>query len=460
MPPRSVLILGGGLAGLAAAIVLVESGLRVTLVERKPFLGGRATSYPVPQSAEEYVDNCQHVLLRCCTNLIDFYGRLGVLENIRFQDRFYFLDHAGEMSELRGSFLPAPFHFLPSFLTFGLLSWRDKIAIASALMMMLRQQNRLSRLDNITMRQWLEDHGQTSGAIELFWRTVLVSALNEDLERTSARYGIKVFLDGFLNNAKAYHMGVPATDLGTLYTQPSLKLLSSGNGEVRMRSTISSLEADPSGVRAAILNDGTTLTADYFLSTLPPEALVRILPQSLLDLEYFSNMSRLESSPITAIYFWFDRDLTALPSIAFPGKQIQWLFNKGNGHVGLVISASRDLLELGRPEILELALYDLCSVLPHARHAKLLRSVVIKEPYATFSCKAGADLLRPDQKTPIPRFFVAGDWTATGWPPTMEGAVRSGYRSAELILQAEGIPKRILVPDYPVAALARLLGRQ
>lgn len=463
MQPKRVVVIGGGLAGLAASIVLADSGFPVTLLERRPFLGGRATSYPVPQQGEapeEYVDNCQHVLMRCCTNLIDFYRRLGVLDSIRFYDRFAFLDEHGRLSVLSGSILPAPFHFLPSFLFFRLLSWKDRRLVGTAMLRMLRQQHRLEELDRITMREWLEQQGQTPRAIEGFWRTVLVSALNEELEKASARYGIKVFLDGFLNHRKAFEMGVPAVDLGRLYTEPCLKFLESRGGSVRLRCTVAGMEMNSGSIADLCLSDGERVAGDYFVGTVPPDVLLKVLPaETINQFEYFKLWKQFDRSPITAIYFWFDREFTQLPHVAFPGRPIQWLFNKGGGHVGLVVSASRNLLEMGRPEILDLAYRELCNAMPEAARAKLVRSVVIKEPYATFSCSPGADAFRPDQKSPIRNLFVAGDWTRTGWPPTMEGAVRSGYRCAELILEAEGAGKKVLVPDYPVQTLAKLLGR-
>lgn len=463
MPQKSAVVIGGGLAGLAASTVLVENDFRVTLLERRPFLGGRATSYPAtPQNPDsEYVDNCQHVLTRGCVHLIDFYRRLGVLDAIRFYDQFSFLDERRRLSVLRGSFLPAPFHFLPSFLFFRALPFGDRIRVGTAMLRMLRQQDHPDELDRITMLEWLRKSGQTPRAIELFWRTVLVSALNEDLEKASAKYGLKVFLDGFLNNRTAYEMGVPAVDLSRLYTEPCLKAIETqGKGKVRMRSTVTEMNIDADVISSLVTSDGDRIEADYFISTVPPDALLKMLPAETIDRhKYFHACRRFEYSPITAVYFWFDREITPLPHVAFPGRPIQWLFNKGNGHVGLVVSASRELLETGRPEIVDLAYRELCAAIPETANARLTKSIVIKEPYATFSCSPGADEYRPDQESPIRNFYVAGDWTRTGWPPTMEGAVRSGYRCAELILRKEGSSKTVMLPDYPAQWLAKLIGR-
>jgi squalene-associated FAD-dependent desaturase len=501
---KQVLIIGGGLAGLAAAVPLTEEGFQVTVVERKPHLGGRASSYPVPAArrppavapglaaerlpaqaerevpssrraesepapaGEQFVDNCQHVLLKCCTNLIDFYRRLGVQDGIAFHDRFVFLDRQGRLATLRGSPLTPPLHLLPSFSRFAPLTWKDKLAIAYASFCMLREEHRLQELDRVTMLDWLRQHRQPVHAIETFWRTVLVSALNEDIEVASARYGLKVFLDGLLKHREAFHLGIPVVPLSQLYTEPCLNYLRERGSGVRLRSSVTQIDIRSSGISRIVLSDGTELTADYYVSSVPPEVLVKLLPGAeVARCRYFARLRSFETSPITAIYLWLDREVTDLEYAAPLGREIQWIFNKapkvqrdGRGsdhHLGIVISASKNLLSLGRQQIVDMALRDLRELFPAAREATLLNSLVIKEPFATFSCRTGCDELRPAQKSPLENFFVAGDWTQTGWPPTMESAVRSGYRCAELILQAEGIRGRLVQPDLPTQGLARWL---
>lgn len=497
MKKRRVIILGGGLAGLAAAVPLAEEGLQVTVLERRPFLGGRAASYPIPKgnryttdnpssSAEpstdeasddvqtpsrlnltlpdtdrEFVDNCQHVLLRCCTNLLDFYRRLDVERHIAFYDRYVFLDERGRQAVLHGSRLPAPLHLLPSFLRFTPLGWKDKLAVAYAFFCMLRQQAHLPELDRMTMLQWLRQHNQSAGAIEKFWRVVLVSALNEEIEVASARYGLKVFLDGMLLNRNAFHMGVPVVPLSRLYTEPSLRFLNAHGASVQLRSSATQIQIESGGVQSIRLANEIQVTGDYYVSTLPPEGLLKLLPEFVQGQADFKGLQQFESSPITAIYLWFDRAVTNLDYAALLGRDIQWIFNKrasdgeGSGYVGLVVSASRKLLPLSRSQILEIALHDLRESVPLVRSASLQSSVVIKEPFATFSCRAGCDAFRPNQKSALSNLFIAGDWTHTDWPPTMEGAVRSGYRCAELILRAEGREVAIRKPDLPIEWLPR-----
>jgi zeta-carotene desaturase len=427
----------------------------------------RADSEPAA-AGEQYVDNCQHVLLKCCTNLIDFYRRLGVQDGIAFHERFVFLDRQGRLATLQGTPLTAPLHLVPSFSRFAPLTWKDKLAIAYASFCMLREEHRLQELDRVTMLDWLHQHRQPVHAIETFWRTVLVSALNEDIEVASARYGLKVFLDGMLKHREAFHLGVPVVPLSQLYTEPCLNYLRKRGSEVRLRSSVTQIGIESSRISGIVLSDGTELTADYYVSSVPPDVLAKLLPAEEVErCQYFARLRCFETSPITAIYLWLDREVTDLEYAAPLGREIQWIFNKApkvqrggqkpGHHLGIVISASRTLLALGRQQIVDIALRDLRELFPAARKATLLNSLVIKEPFATFSCRTGCDELRPTQKSPLENLFVAGDWTQTGWPPTMESAVRSGYRCAELILEAQGIKARLIQPDLPAQGLARWL---
>src|SRR5580658_10391535 len=215
MSSQSVLVIGGGLAGLSSAVALAEAGLQVRLLEKRPHLGGRATSYTLPDGSE--VDNCQHVTLGCCTNLADFYSRVGAAGKIRFYDRLYFVDAQGRRSTMESSPLPAPMHLAPSFLLFSSLSLADKRSIANAMMAIAAAGGHPPGIDGISMLDWLQRMKQTPAAIERFWRVVLVSALDEELSRTDARYGIEVFWKAFLGNSTGYRVGIPTVPLADLY---------------------------------------------------------------------------------------------------------------------------------------------------------------------------------------------------------------------------------------------------
>ena len=230
---RSVIIIGGGIAGLAAAVALAEEGFQVTLYEKRALLGGRASSFIDPETGDR-VDNCQHVTMRCCTNLEDFYRRIGVMDKIRYHDTISFLDTEGRISRIGSSFLPAPLHTLPSFITFRALGIRDKLAVARGLFAILRSR-RDPALDEKSMSDWLLHSRQTQRAIDRFWRPILVSACNEDLDRISCANAFKIFRDGFLANRIAYQIGLPTIPLGDLYTEPAIHFLRERGADIRLK---------------------------------------------------------------------------------------------------------------------------------------------------------------------------------------------------------------------------------
>jgi squalene-associated FAD-dependent desaturase len=428
-----VLIAGGGLAGLAAAAALGNSGFEVDLFESRPFLGGRATSYAVPAAdgqPEEVIDNCQHILLRCCVNLLDFYTRLGVRDRIKFYREFYFLEPGGRISVLKRGRLPAPFHFTGSFLRMHCLSRADKRSIAKALYALRRERTRRKDLDRISMLDWLLQKRQTPHAIDRFWRQVLVSAVNEDLDKMAAIHGFQVFWMGFLARADSYEMGVPAVPLGQLYGAEAWKRI--GNVRIHFRSPVERVDDD--GFTVA----GERRTGDHYICALPFERLEAV----------GLSAPKFEHSPITGVHLWFDREVTTLPHATLLDRTMQWMFNKDSGrYLQLVVSASRDLTNLSRSEIIDIAIGDLRLYFPRVKDATLVKAHVIKEQRATFSAAPETEALRPTPESGLPRVFLAGDWTRTGWPATMEGAVRSGYLAAEGVAQAAGKPARFLIPD-------------
>jgi squalene-associated FAD-dependent desaturase len=435
----SAIVIGGGLAGLASAAALGQAGFQVHVFEARGFLGGRATSYPVPGDNSEVIDNCQHVLLRCCVNLMDFYGRLGVADRIQFHKKFYFIEPGGRTSILEAGALPAPLHFTGSFWKLPFLGMSDKIGIARAMWSIRREHGRRRDLDRITMLDWLREKRQTETAIGRFWNQVLVSAVNEDLDRMAASHGFQVFWLGFLARANAYQMGIPSVPLGDLYSSEALQRI--GNVRLHLREPVEQIVVE-NGVIRGVLAAGERHTADYYISTVPFERMPALFPQLQLDLAGF------EHSPITGIHLWFDRSLTQLPHATLLDRTIQWMFNKSGGrYLQLVVSASRSLAEMPRAEVIAMAMRDLAEFFPRAKEAKIEKAHVVKEIRATFSARPGLEQLRPASATKFPNFFLAGDWTRTGWPPIMEGAVRSGYLAAEAVSRSAGQEREFLLPD-------------
>ena len=460
-------MIGGGLAGLSSAVALAESGFRVRLLERRPFLGGRASSYVLPGG--EHVDNCQHVTLGCCTNLDDFYRRVGAAGKIAIYDRLVFVGRDGSRAVMQASPLPPPLHLAPSLLLYPSLSWAERHAIGRAMLAIARRggQNAGGDAAGKSMLEWLRLHGQSEAAIGRFWGVVLVSALNDELDRIEARYGLDVFWKAFLANRSGYKLGIPRVPLGELYDGCRAAIERQG-GEVALRSPVRSVRIADGRVAAVEMDGGYEETADIYLLAVPQNAVADLLPPELTEREpIFANLRNLRVSPITGVHLWFDRDVMSEPFLILLDRTTQWIFNKsrlyggpGDGsYLQLVISASYDLLPRPRQEIVDLCLAEVREVLPEASSAKLLKSTVIKEAAATFSPEPGSDQWRPPQCTSLPNLYLAGDWTATGWPATMEGAVRSGYLAAEAILADAAEPKSLLQADLPAEGLASWLAQ-
>ncbi len=432
----SCLIAGGGLAGLSCAAALADVGFRVTVVESRPYPGGRATSYRVPGAGE--IDNCQHVLLRCCTNLLDFYERLGVQSKIEFHREFYFIEPGGRISEFRAGILPVPLHFAGAFLGLKYLELTDKLAIARA-MLAIRAERQRTDLDAITMLDWLREKRQTERAIERFWRQILVSAVNEELDRMAAAHGLQVMWLGFLATGNSYEMGIPKVRLGDLYHERLWR--SRQNVSFHFGRRVNELAITDGRVKRAITGGGE-IKADYFVAAVPFEAVGALSPAIEFDPTGWSH------SPIAGIHLWFDRPVTDLPYGALLDRTIQWFFNKDGGrYIQVVVSASRSLAPMKQQEVVDLVLRELAEFLPRVKDAKLTQSRVVKEIRATFSARPGLEAERPGPGTGIANLFLAGDWTKTGWPSTMEGAVRSGYLAAEAVVAASGGRQRFLVPE-------------
>jgi squalene-associated FAD-dependent desaturase len=430
-----VVVIGGGLAGLAAAAALGGAGHRVRVLEARPFLGGRATSYV---AGDETIDNCQHILLRCCVNLLDFYHRLGVEHQIEFHKEFHFIEPGGKRSVLSAGMLPAPFHFTGSFLSLSFLTLADKIQIGRAIRAIAAERD-LRRLESITMQQWLEEQHQPPGAIGRYWRQILVSAINEELDRMAASHGLQVFKLGFLARKDAYQMGIPAVPLRELYSSSAWTRL--GNVEIVLRTPVEKVVVADNRVRGVIAG-GEEIMADYYISAIPFERIGGLVPGPAFDAVAF------EHSPITGIHLWFDRPVTDLPHATLLDRTIQWMFNKHEGrYIQLVVSASRSLVEMPRAQVIALAQRELAEFFPAASQSELIKAHVVKELRATFSARPGLEAHRPENRTAVRNLFLAGDWTRTGWPATMEGAVRSGYLAAESITKEAGAPQRFLLPD-------------
>ncbi|SNS74003.1 zeta-carotene desaturase [Granulicella rosea] len=451
---QDVVVIGAGLAGLSAAVALAGDGAKVTLLDRRPEIGGRAYSYLHP-ALQETVDS-QHVVLGCCTNLLDLCGLAGSAGLVRWYDELVFLEPNGARSWMKPGVLPAPSHQTLSFLRAPMLSLRDKAGIATGLMEFLRGY---PADDSESFRTWLKRTGQTERAILHFWEPVVVGALNDGFDNCSTKYAGKVFHETFLRSPEGGRLGIPAAPLTEFFT-PVAELAMRLGVQLELKSGADAIEPLPGGGWAVRSGERVIETRNLVLATAFREAgrLMAGLPGAAAEAE-----SPFVAAPITTVHLWYDREVTELDHAVLLDTRIQWMFAKSRirrweasrgSYLELVISASWPELKLGREEILASALREAEIFFPRMRQAKLVKSSVLKEARATFSVTPGLDRFRPAQATAYPGLFLAGDWTATEWPSTMEGAVRSGRLAAGAV---RGDTTRFLAPELPATGLMRWL---
>jgi squalene-associated FAD-dependent desaturase len=383
----------------------------------------------------------------CCTNFRHFCQTVGIAPLLCPQPCLYFLTPDGRQSRFQADPLPAPLHLARSFLRAHFLSGCDKVRIAWALACLGRPIR-----DDPPFLDWLRRHGQTPRTIERFWGLVLTSALNETPERIGLRYARKVFLDGFLRHPRGFQVELPSVPLGRLYGAELQQWLDRHQVQRNVHRAARRLRLSPAGVEGLELRHGEVLRADWYVCSVPFERLLDLVPEEVRQgQEYFRRLTNLECSPITSVHLWYDRPITDLPHAVLVGGVGQWLFRRAatgaDHYVQVVVSAARPCRGRTTDDLQRQVVAELARLFPAARQAVLQRGRVVTEQAATFSAVPGVDAWRPGPRTPYRNLFVAGDWTATGWPATMEGAVRSGYLAAEALLRDVGRPERLVQPD-------------
>ena len=469
---KSVTVIGGGVAGMSAACALAAAGFRVQLVERRGYLGGRASSYLHP-GVNEVIDNCQHVLFGCCTNLLGFYRRIGVAGKIHWTTQMTMIEPNGRRSRLGpweiGQFrLPAPLHGTPSLMRARAFSLADKLALGRAFRAMMRP----GALDhsNETLGDWLRRHKQTRGAMNRFWRLVIASALNADIENIAVPYAAKVIRELFMNSPEAGSMGMSTVPLSELYGGAE-RFLAERGSRVVYNANVESACWDQAKARWTVHTRSGDLVSDYVVLALPFEATGKLLPHLPAGegaAGLMSSIAKHEHWPLCSVHLWFDRAITDLEHAVLLDREIHWLYNKGllqpwrklNGsYVELVVSASRAFAALSREEAISQSMKELAEFFPVVKEARLEKAALIKEVRATFGVPPGIDAARPGPVSPWPNLFLAGDWTDTGWPSTMESAARSGHLAAEALGLSAGKRVHCFEPDLPPRGLMRLLPR-
>lgn len=440
-----VVVVGGGLAGLAASCELADAGFGPTVVEKRPFLGGRAYSYTDKRTGME-VDNGQHVFLGCCTEYIRFLKKLDVFSKSYIQPKLYLpvMDKITGTSVITGSRLPSGLNTLPSFLRYRPLSIREKVLAAYALARIAcLDRSKQPELDGLTFADWLRQHGQSENAIRSFWNPIIKPTLNYDVDRVSADLSAMVFQEGFLRAVGGANIGYAKVGLSALLSQAAEAYISDRGGRVQLGRGAKSLLLEGGRVTGLVLDNDRQLLADNVVFAVPPTTLSKLLPTSLRQTSFFSRTTRIEMAPIVNVHLWYDRSVVSMEFVAFVNSPMQWIFNKsklwgqegGAGqYLDISLSDAGEFMEMKKAEIIEMFKREMQAFFPEARTATVKRALVIKQAEATFAPKPGIASLRPCQQTPITGLFLSGDWTDTGWPATMESAVRSGVIAAQALV--------------------------
>ncbi len=440
---KKVIIIGGGFAGLSAATALLEKKYDVTLLEGRQTLGGRAFSFEDTVTGDS-VDNGQHLFMGCYRETLKFLERIGAEKGLTFQQALTipFVGSGRLRGHLRCFPLPAPWHLYSGLLRLKTLSWSDRWRLRQV-EKELHKKTAPEELDRITVEEWLTQCRQSERARRHLWDLLTIACLNEVPQVASALPFVAVLKQAFFEDSKGSQLAFANVGLSDLYVKDALHYIASRGGKVFAKSPVQRLEMHAGKVSGVLLRNGESMEADAVVSAVPSWALLKLVPQEALDREpYFHNLNRLSYSPILSIHLWFDRAITRDLFAGLLGTQIQWLFNRSRmhrdpktreGYVSLVISGAHAFVDWDEKKILSMALAELKRLYPEASSAALVRSLVMKESHATLSPKVGTERWRPTPQSPLPNLWVAGDWTKTGLPATIESACLSGHACAELI---------------------------
>jgi len=428
-----VAVAGGGLAGLAAAVALKDAGCRVELFERGRLLGGRATSFTVDGIE---VDNGQHVFLGCCTAFVDMATRLGMADRLRLQDRFdaRVFGPGGRPSRLRAAPLPAPWHLAAGLLGYAELGWRDKAAVARAMLTLSRESPSPPRGEGrgggLSLASWLAAHHQSPNAIASFWDPFFVPALNAPLDAIAVGEAAFVVRTAFTSTAGAARFGFLTVPLARLAEAAADRL-----DAVHLREPVTGLERSASGLATAVTTaDGARRGFDAVVLALPPDRLGRLIgdPAAL----GLPPLDGFVTRPIVDVHLWHDGESLGFDFAALPRSPVQWVFEKAPGYLCCSLSDAGEAVGWPEDRLVELGWSAVRERLPGLDGARLRRGAATRSPDATYAAAPG--VRRPGPATSAANVAVAGAWTDTGWPDTMESAVRSGRAAAGLLVAALG----------------------
>ncbi|TWT31870.1 hydroxysqualene dehydroxylase HpnE [Blastopirellula retiformator] len=465
-PRPSVAIVGGGLAGLAAAEALSRSGMLVTLFESRRYLGGRAGSF-CDESTGQLFDHCQHVAMGCCTNFLDFCQQTGVAQLFRRDRKLHYIDARGKVYPFAPvEAFPAPLHLAPAFLRQGYLTLGERLDIGTALRRMAQLTE--EQAEALHVGPWLRERNQSPAAIKRFWEVILVSALGDSIEKTSVAAARKVMIDGFLAHRHSADLHVPAAPLGRIYEEGIARALFDRGVRIELESPVDEVFRKSVGSGFSVsVKDEETLHFDNVVMATPGRRVKAVLAPRLFEkVPDLARVDKFTHAPITSVHLWYPQPITDLPHAVLLDRTSQWLFAHGEGkspHNGetpafyyqVVISASYNLPSGDQQATIEIVTRELSELWPAAASPLLAR--VLTQRQAVFSAAPGLEAIRPPQATPVTGLYLAGDWTKTGWPATMEGAVRSGRLAAEALCRRYDQNDSLVTPELSHSWLCRKL---
>ncbi len=446
----SVVIIGGGFAGLAAAVELAERGVKVLLLERRAFLGGRAYSF-TDKTTGDTIDNGQHLMMGCYHHTLRLLEKTNSLHKLKFQQNpqvdFLSLTADGltEHASFKCPALPAPLHLLAGLARLQTISWRDRIN-ALRIGLELKQLNgRRSALADITVREWLTGLGQSEKMQSRFWDLVAIATLNETPDRASADMFVRVLDQAFMNSRRDSTMVISKVGLSDLYTDDARRFIEARGGEVRLNAEVANLEFTDNRIAAIELRSGERIEVEKVISAVPCFALLRMISAEKLETsESLKALAGFSSSPIVSVNLWYADPVTDVEFTGLLDSRVEWVFNKnaisgesrsGHQHLALVISAAHEAAKLTKENLITLGVGEMERFFPEARRQKPVHAFVVREHDATISHTVGTARLRPSHRTEFENFFLAGDWTDTGLPATIESAVQSGHECARSVIE-------------------------
>jgi squalene-associated FAD-dependent desaturase len=433
-----VVIVGGGLSGLAAAVHLSSRRIPVLLLEQRKFLGGRAYSF-VDESTGTVIDNGQHVLIAGYTRTMEFLGTIGTRDRLAVQSAPELAFHHPERGfcSFRLPLLPSPLHLLGGIITTDLFSAADKLRMLRAGAAI--RSFRTEAVGGMTIDAWLDSLGQSAETKRSFWEPLAVAIMNERIGAASAHVFIRALRTAFLSGARGAALAIPTVGLSDLYVEPARAFIERLGGDLRCGAEVAGSVVDGENVAGVRLKEGETIPCSALILAVPSYRAPSLLPDALRETGYMAPAASIPLSPIVSVHLWFEEEVMPQEILGVIGRRVQWVFNRRRichenaegrgGHLSAVISAAHAVVDMGNDELTRIVLEDLGLIFGakagHATHA-----VVIREKRGTFSCTPEVEQIRPGCGTPVPNLFIAGDWTDTGYPATIEGAIMSGERCA------------------------------